>query len=134
MLDTPSFFAISFAFYADNEPPLRQGWHLEAETAKSSMMRMANRCKDPYFNSLAYQKFHDLKDIPLRIMVCEFDPLLDQGIAMARKWEGDAKLQVARGLPHGFIHSPNKVPIQEALSEMMLAMADLLKSVKNNDL
>ena len=135
-LDSPSFFAISFAFYTDNGEPLpQQGWHLHRDPSRRLMLRQGNRCRDPYFNALSYQSFEEISDVRLRIMVCEADPLLDQGIRFAKKWRGsDVKVQVARRLPHAFIHSPNHQVIQQEIDELMATIEEVLADERSSGL
>lgn len=57
----------------------------------------------PFFNVLSSNNFEALKDIKLFIQASEFDPLLDDSIAIAKKWKGIVKLDVIPDVNHGFL-------------------------------
>lgn len=45
--------------------------------------------REPLINNLAYSQLVDMQnlaDVPLFVNVCEFDPLLDQGLLLAKMW------------------------------------------------
>ena len=44
-----------------------------------------------------------MKDIPLFVVVGEFDPLLDESISLVRKWPGKKRVDILPGLTHGFL-------------------------------
>ena len=128
----PAACAICLSGYAQLEPKPEQGWQTK-DHAADVLKQLSSRVKDPLYNILAYDDFEDLKDIPLRVMVCEFDPILDQGIEMAKKWTGDVKVQVARDLPHGFIMSRSPEPVKQEMKELVASLSELLVETGTND-
>lgn len=64
--------------------------------------RTMNLIKDPFWNLLIYPDTESLENIPLYVQACEFDPLLDDSIALCRIWKGPVKLEVVKGVMHGF--------------------------------
>lgn len=58
--------------------------------------------KNPLWNLLVYNDIDALKDIPLYVHASEFDPLLDDSIALCRFWKGPVTFDVATGVMHGF--------------------------------
>ena len=97
---TAALCGIVFTEYAEVDPPAPHGWHRESGR-KEVMKRLRERAKDPLFNILSGTHVEELKHVSLSILVCEFDPLTDHGIAIAKRWGGDVEIRVARGMPHG---------------------------------
>lgn len=77
-----------------NEQSKLHGYQMMQE--KLSMM------KDPFWNLLIYNDIDSLRNIPLYVHACEFDPLLDDSIALCRAWKGPVTFDVATGVMHGF--------------------------------
>ena len=123
--DSPSHYALPLAFYTRLQPAPACYWHQKEDSA-DVMRKLANRCKDPLYNAEAYDGFEDLDDISLRVLVCEMDAALDQGISLARKWKGGVKVQVARELPHAFILSASPRPIYDDVRKLLTMITELL--------
>jgi acetyl esterase/lipase len=68
--------------------------------ARAMMHKMKT---DPLYNPLISTHFADLKHIKLFILAAEFDPLLDDAVAIGRVWQGPLVMDLARGLPHSFM-------------------------------
>lgn len=68
--------------------PSTQLWFRDVETRERTIAAMLSKMDDPFYNVLGYSKFEQLKQIPLYIQAAEFDPLLDDSVALARKWKG----------------------------------------------
>lgn len=62
-------------------------WYSSNETRSKRLQQIDSFNLGRYFHPLT-GSFDEFKSIPLFIQVCEFDPLLDEGIAVARKWKG----------------------------------------------
>jgi acetyl esterase/lipase len=92
--------------------------------------------EDPYFNPLHSDKWHEMSDIPLSIQMCEFDPLLDDSIAIARAWRGPVRLSHAAGKPHGYLTSAGQRfpdPALHASIDLLSESIAALSSPKQND-
>jgi acetyl esterase/lipase len=74
--------------------------------------QLAYRARDPYYNLLAYKHLKDLRHLPLYVTACEFDALLDGAIAFAKVWQGPVTLDIAQGLPHGFLIGAGRKEVQ----------------------
>lgn len=98
---------LSAALYAECEPKIDVSMYQERQESILNryelMKRFNDRLKDPFYNPLVYDHFEDFWDIPISILVCEMDSLIDHSIAIAKKWRGPVILDVARGLPHAFV-------------------------------
>lgn len=100
-LITTGMAAVSVAAYADVDPPAPDNWHRDTVQTQEFVERLKERIRDPLFNILAGDSILRLKDIPLSLMLCEFDPCLDQGIAIAKKWPNKPRVRIAKGMAHG---------------------------------
>jgi len=82
----------------------KKPWYRQEKQAVQDFIKfnLEKHVHDSYINIL-YQNFDDLKDIPLAIQACEFDPLLDDSVYLARKWKGQITLDVIEDVPHGFL-------------------------------
>ena len=57
----------------------------------------------PYVSPLYYERFDDLKDMPISLLVCPSDPILDHAVSIANKWKGDVRLGKFDNMIHGFL-------------------------------
>lgn len=94
-----------FSLYPEVDPKIDDYlWFRKKEYEISEVMkRFRHRVKDPLFNLLAYDKFEELKEMPLFMGLSEFDPVLDQAIDFAKKWQGETTVDIARRLQHGYV-------------------------------
>ena len=101
---TTGFYALSRSFYAETEPRLEDElWYRRDPNKKQIIRRFNARLKDPLFNIMAFQDWHELKDIRLYVVGSEMDAILDHSILVAKKWQGPVTLDVARDMSHGFL-------------------------------
>jgi acetyl esterase/lipase len=57
----------------------------------------------PYVSPLFYERLDDLKDMPLSLLVCPSDPILDHAISIANKWKGEVRIGKFENMIHGFL-------------------------------
>lgn len=69
-----------------------------------------NRKADQIFHIISYQSFRLLKHIPLYIQGAEFDPLIDDSIAIAKLWQGPVTFDIYPNVLHGFSMFAEKSP------------------------
>lgn len=100
---------LAIVTYAETDPPIDLKHHLknykDGDAWGSIMTQFNDRLRDPLHNPLAYEHFDELANIPLKIMACEIDCLVDHSIHIANKWRGPVTMDVACGLPHAFLLS-----------------------------
>lgn len=75
--------------------------------------------KEPLINNLAYSQLVDMQslaDVPLFVNVCEFDPLLDQGLLLAKMWP-NAVVDVVPDI-HGWTFFANEVTHSKELEHL----------------
>lgn len=105
----PSFiFAMSNAYYGllNEEEYFREEksvWHRNIEAVREVASHVNLRMNDPFFHLTSYRHFDRLQSVPLYIQVGEFDPLLDDSIALAKCWKGKVTLDVVPEMSHGFM-------------------------------
>lgn len=93
-----------FSLYPQVQPKIEDPlWFRKKEGVPEIIRRFTARVKDPLVNILAYDRFEEVKEVKLFLAVAEFDPLLDQGIDLAKRWQGETVVDVARRQQHGFI-------------------------------
>ena len=66
----------------------RNDWVTREEEIGTWARILSASFKEPLMNNLAYEKMDELSNIPFNVNVCEFDPLLDQGLMIAKNWPG----------------------------------------------
>ena len=66
----------------------RDDWVTREEEIETWARILSPSFKEPLINNLAYDKINELSDIFFNVNVCEFDPLLDEGLILAKKWPG----------------------------------------------
>ncbi|XP_074598630.1 hormone-sensitive lipase-like [Brevipalpus obovatus] len=71
----------------------------------------------PYASPILYEHFDSLVDLPLYIIVGEFDPLLDENIELAKRWKGPVKLDILKDLAHGFLYFNSSHDCREAKNQ-----------------
>lgn len=57
----------------------------------------------PYLTPYAYDKFDELADVPLRMLVLHFCPFLDEGLELVRRWKGAVELKAVDNNYHACI-------------------------------
>lgn len=77
-------------------------WHEDESTLKLVCSKVNSRIDDPFFHLPAYRHFNRLKSVPLYVQATEFDPLLDDSIALAKCWKGPVKLDIITDVIHGW--------------------------------
>lgn len=92
--------AIVFGEYQKMDPQPATGWHRDSGR-KQILERMRDRAKDPLFNVLSGSFLEQLKDVQLNMLFCEFDPIMDHGIAIGKRWPGKKRVRLVKGLAHG---------------------------------
>ena len=127
---TVGLYALSRSFYAAAEPKIQDDlWYKRGNNVKEVMRRFDGRLTDPYYNILAYEKWAEVSDVPLFVLACEMDPILDHAILLAKRWQSDTvRLDIAKEMPHGFLvgrmsRSPAAQPhVQLAIDHMSQAL------------
>lgn len=94
------------------------------EVARSLMRKMR---ADPLYNPLISSDYADLQDIKLFILAAEFDPLLDDAVAIARVWKGPLVMDMAHNLPHSFMQYVPVPDVSEAMDVAIARIADGLR-------
>lgn len=62
------------------------------------------KLSDPFYHTLSYKYFNHLSQVRLYIQAAQFDPLLDDSVAIARHWTGQVILDVVEKVCHGFVN------------------------------
>ena len=62
------------------------------------------KLSDPFYHTLSYRYFSHLSQVKLYIQAAQFDPLLDDSVAIARHWTGEVVLDVVEKVCHGFLN------------------------------
>ncbi|RWS04716.1 hormone-sensitive lipase-like protein [Dinothrombium tinctorium] len=78
-----------------------------------------------YLSPLLYEDFNSLNDVGLSIVVGEFDPLLDDGVELIKRWKGKKQLDVVENLTHGFLYF--KAISKEANEACELALQKIIQ-------
>ena len=79
----------------------RMPWY-RGEVWQESVQKLQTNLNEVYFNLLA-ANFREMADIPLFVQACEFDPLLDDAIHIAKLWCGPVQVDVIENVMHGFL-------------------------------
>ena len=80
-----------------------EAWFKDEDKLKEVYTRVNGHKKgDPIFHITTYDSFDLLKEVPIYIQAAEFDPLLDDAVAIAKLWKGPVTLDVVPNVVHGF--------------------------------
>lgn len=120
---TPAIIAIVFGSYPRHEEEVpRDNWH---RTPDCGRILRNIRSNDPLFNVLAGDCLQQLTGMQLSLFLAEFDPLLDQGIAIAKKWPSKVRLRIGKGMTHMF-ELPDKAAVAADVQWVQEGVAELL--------
>ena len=86
-------------YFKDN----KKIWHKDETTLRYVSSKINSKFNDPFFHLLSYGHFDRLKSVPLYVQVSEFDPCLDDSIALCKCWKGPMKLDVIPDVSHGWM-------------------------------
>ena len=78
-------------------------WFKDEDKLKEVYTRVnGSKRTDAIFHITTYTSFDLLKEVPLYIQGSEFDPLLDDAVAIAKLWKGPVTFDVCEKVVHGF--------------------------------
>ena len=104
----------------------RNDWVTREEEIGTWARIVSPSFKEPLINNLVYDKMNELSNIPLNVNVCEFDPLLDQGLILAKKWPGST-VDVVHDM-HGWCSFASMGPShKKELDQLLTRIASGLK-------
>ena len=105
----------------------RDNWVTREEEIGTWARILSPSFKEPLINNLAYDKMNELSNIPLNVNVCEFDPLLDQGLILAKKWPGST-VDVVHDVAHGWCaFAASGSFLKKELNQLLTRIASGLK-------
>lgn len=130
---TIAFSRLTASLYAECEPAIEPNLYHDKHKSIINrfeiMKRFNDRLLDPLHNPLVYEHFEDLKDIPINMLVCEMDSLIDHSIAIAKKWKGRVTLDVGRGMPHGFLVGREIPAVAQEIQRLIMRLAFALENI-----
>lgn len=116
ILTVAATFGIGAAYPGLAPDPQSEPWFRKPVPQVVKLLtRIAQASNNHLLNPLLSPELGRLHDIPLFIQMCEFDPLLDDSIAIAKAWGGAVDLHLAEGMPHGYLASTGQRFVTEAL-------------------
>ena len=106
---TASLNALCLSSFAKRDTNIEtESWSSDPEFWKKIPPMLQTRIRDPLFNLLSFKRWNELEKIPLFVTACEYDSLLDGAISLCKSWKGAVKLDIARGVDHGFLFMPSE--------------------------
>jgi acetyl esterase/lipase len=130
ILTTIGELRLAIAAFAQTDPPFDLNYPLDNQpdgcSIDEAMRRFNDRLRDPLYEPLIYKHFNDFKKIPLSVVVCEMDCILDHGVDIAKKWPGPVTLDAAYGMPHGFPIGENTKSVIHGTEIIIKRIAALL--------
>jgi acetyl esterase/lipase len=103
----------------------RDDWFERGEEISTWARILSPSFKEPLINNLAYTHFDELSDVPLYVHVCEFDPLLDEGLILAKKWSA-VKVDLIADI-HGWCLFGQEVTHKDKFDLIISRMAEALE-------
>lgn len=103
----------------------REDWYDRPEDIETWSRIVSASCREPLINNLCYNHFEDLSDVPFHVNICDFDPLLDQGLMMANKWPY-AKVYVVSDI-HGWCLLGQYATHNDKIDTILSRMAESLE-------
>ena len=105
----------------------QQAWFRSADFVPLSRRMMQRMRANPHYNPLISQEFADLKHLPLYITAAEFDPLIDDAVAIGRCWRGPLTMDLAKRMPHSFMSYGCEIPdVAQAIEGVISRIAQAL--------
>ena len=77
----------------NNKDVTNKSWLLKESSMKREKF-FDEIATDPYISPYYYESFDTLTDVPLHLIVGEFDPFLDDTIVLSKKWKGKVKFDL----------------------------------------
>lgn len=99
-------------------------WFRSEDVITISRRMMEKMKSDQLYNPLISNNYSDLKGIKLFITGAEFDPLLDDSVAIGRVWQGPLVMDLAKGLPHSFMSYAAVPDVTDALELIISRVAE----------
>lgn len=96
----PSGLTLFYNTWIRNE---KTWFDCEPKKAKERFSKIYHKILSPYMSPTECYDLNLLKDLPLFLITCEFDPLLDSTIAAAKRWKGSVTLDILEDLHHAFL-------------------------------
>ena len=107
ILNIAAVFSVAQAYNCgvENSHLPQVPWYRQDEEAIEKVIKkiIKRHKEDPFINPLIYDKFHELKNVRCFIQCCEYDPLLDDSIKIAKLWQGPMTLDLVNDHCHGFM-------------------------------
>lgn len=83
----------------------------------------------PILSPIKYAAWNDLTFVNLNVFVMTFDPLLDDGVDLARKWKANVNLHVSDNINHGALFTATMASCANSFSDRVL---EVITSVINS--
>ena len=103
----------------------RNDWVTREEEIGTWARMVSPSFKEPLINNLAYDKMDEVSHIPFNVNVCEFDPLMDQALILAKKWPGST-VDVVHDI-HGWCSFASFKSHKKELNQLFTRIASGLK-------
>lgn len=85
-----------------------KSWFRESfENVRSILGKALKFNSNPFVSPLCYKHIDEINDIPMLIIVGEWDVLLDESIKLAKNWKGLVDIEIFPGEIHGFLVVPS---------------------------
>lgn len=132
ILTLAACFAIASAYSGAEIPPGPvPWWRRSKEEIQQVVQHVSKKSSDPLFNPLSSSKWNSLTSIGLFIQACQFDPLLDDSIAIAKIWKGPVELKVVEGVPHGYLMGVGTTGVQAPLEDSIRMIRQAFEEKQN---
>lgn len=127
ILNIAAVFSVAQAYTGLYEKSTTPWYRKDVKYMEKILKQNIAKRNDPFANPLCYNKYHELTDIPCFIQSCEFDPLLDDSISIAKAWQGPVTLDLVQDHCHGFMMLAGQKAVEPHLHTFFKRMTDAFK-------
>ena len=115
ILNIAAVFSVAQAYTCKYEKSPVPWYRKDLKSMEQVLKVNIKKKEDPFVNPLCYTKFDELKNVQCFIQACEFDPLLDDSIAIAKLWKGPVTIDLVNDHCHGFMMMAGQRAVQPHL-------------------
>lgn len=127
ILNIAAVFSVAQAYTGMYEKSSTPWYRKDIKYMERVLKKNIAKRSDPFANPLCYSKYDELKHIPCYIQSCEFDPLLDDSICIAKSWRGPVTLDLVHDHCHGFMMLAGQRAVEPHLTTFFKRMTDAFK-------
>lgn len=122
ILNLAAVFSVAQAYTCKYEKSSIPWYRKDVKSMEQVLKTNIKKKDDPFVNPLCYKYYDELHNIQCFIQCCEFDPLLDDSISIAKLWKGPVTLDLVNDHCHGFMMMAGQKAVEPHLDTFFKRM------------